>query len=42
MNNAFSKFKLTNKQMTTWTNFYKRQYMFNVMLVTKFKPANKA
>ena len=35
MNRAFKKPKLTNKQLTTWAKFKKRQYLLNALL-TKF------
>jgi len=37
MNKAFKKCKLTNKQLTTWSEFYKRQYMWNVTLEKEIK-----
>ena len=35
MNRAFKKPKLTNKQLTTWAKYNKRQYMLNAFF-TKF------
>lgn len=32
MNKAFKNCKLTNKQVTTWMRFYKRQAMLNASL----------
>ena len=37
MNKAFKKSKLTNAQPKSWSIFYKRQSMFNLLLVKSIK-----